>query len=294
MPIRSVFLAGLLALGLTACGSSSSSDSGSGPALPTITVDAVNAPLFTDLATAFVVEGSGFGAAGDLVLVRFLVVDGQGTPFSNGTSDTALVEAVVQNDAQCIGLSPPALSPGSFLCYVDVIVGAAEGLSDTAIGSFIRAPLIPQLDYFPLIGPTPSTAAILVGGPGDDVLLGGAVADQLFGNDGNDYLDGAGDNDTYEGGAHLDAFAVDLLPGDTDETFVDFTPNDDLMVTFGDPGDVDFSLLQAVSSVFDGGVNVTLNLAGGGSIVMQGLGDGSIVDLAELLFAGVKIVVSLP
>ena len=210
MPIRSVFLAGLLALGLTACGSSSSSDSGSGPSLPTVTVDAINAPLFTDLATAFVVEGSGFGTAGDVVLVRFLVVQGQGTPFSNGTSDTAVVEAVVQNDAQCIGLSPPALSPGSFLCYVDVIVGAAEGLSDTAIGSFIRAPAIPLLDYFPLIGPNPSTEAILVGGPGDDVLLGGALADQLSGNDGNDYLDGAGDNDTYEGGANLDAFAVEV------------------------------------------------------------------------------------
>lgn len=287
-------LAALLLAALPACGSSSESSGGGGPPPPTIVVNAINAPLFADLATTFVVEGSGFGIAGDIVLVRFEVVLGQGTPFSNGTSDTAVVEAVVLNDNQCVGLSPPAFTPGSFTCYVDVLIGNAEGLSDTPIGSFIRAPAIPNVDYFPLMGPTPETGAILNGGAGADVLIGGAGPDQLNGFPGNDYLDGMGDDDEYLGGLDLDAFVVDVLPGDTDELFLDFEPSDDILLTFGDPNDVLFSVLDPITVVSDDGTHVTIALAGGGSIRMEGVGDGTIVDLVELLFLGVKIVVSLP
>lgn len=284
----------VLLLPLAGCGSSSGSGGGGGPPPPAIFVDAINAPLFADLATTFVVEGAGFGAPGDIVLVRFEVLLGQGTPFANGTSDTAIVEAVVQNDNQCIGLSPPALSPGSFTAYVDVLIGPAEGLSADPIASFIRAPAIPNVEYFPLIGPDASTDAVIVGGSGSDVLIGTADPDTLIGNAGNDYLDGLDDDDSYEGGADLDAFAVDFLPGTTTEFFEDFTPADDLMITFGDPGDVSFSVLGPITTVIDDGLDVTIGLAGGGAIVMFDLGDSSIVDLAELLFAGVKLVVSLP
>ncbi len=283
----------------TACGSSSGSSGGGGgggggPPLPTVTVTGVSGPLFADLATVFVVEGSGYGTPGDIVLVQFTTVLGQGTPFSNGTSQTAVVEAIVQSDTSCVGLSPPALSPGSFQVFVDVVVGNAEGLSDDAIGLFVRAPAIPNVQYFPLIAPDASTEAILVGGAGADVLIGGVAADQLFGNAGNDYLDGMGDNDEYTGGADLDAFAVDFLPGTTDEIITDLNPPEDIIITFGDPNDVSFSVLEPLDVIADNGLDVQIQLDGSGSITLQGIGDGTILDITELLFAGVAIVVSLP
>ena len=279
---------------LAACGSSSSSSGGGGPPPPTIIVDAINAPLFTDLSTAFVVEGSGFGTAGDFVLVRFETVIGQGTPFSNGTSEFALVEAYVLNNNQCVGLSPPALSPGSFTCYVDVIIGNAEGLSPDPIGTFIRAPAIPNVEYFPIMAPDAETSIIVNGTPDPDILIGTAGADELFGFESNDFLDGLDGNDDYTDGLDLDAFVVDILPGDTDETFIDFTPADDIMLTFGDPGDVLFSVIEPIAAVTDDGFDVVMVLTGGGTIRFDGIGDGGILDLAELLFAGVKLVISLP
>ena len=291
---RFLVLAVCLLPWLAACGSSSSDDSGGGPPPPSIVVTAINAPLFSDLRTAFVVEGSGFGTAGDFVLVRFETVLGQGTPFSNGTSAIAEVEAVVQSDNQVIGLSPPALSPGSFTCFVDVIIGQAEGLSPDPIGSFIRAPFVPNVDYFPIMAPDAETSITVNGTPGADVLLGTVGTDDLHGFAGNDFLDAFEGDDEYEGGLDLDVFAVDFLPGTDNDIFLDFEPADDILLTFGDPGDVVFSFLDPIAGVSDDGTDIILSLTGGGSVTFANIGDGTIVNLIELLFAGVKIVVSLP
>jgi Ca2+-binding RTX toxin-like protein len=160
---------------------------------------------------------------------------------------------------------------------------------------------------------------LLFGGIGDDQLYGQNGNDTLQGDDGDDTLDGGGGNDTLYGGAGDDTLigggGVDILIGGTgndtltgggsaDLHVFDFaggqggTGNDvitdfrlgqgdslrftSVLDTNGNGADLN-DLAQAVAGVADNGLHVTVTFGGGGSLTLQGLGNGAINSVAALL-----------
>jgi Ca2+-binding RTX toxin-like protein len=160
---------------------------------------------------------------------------------------------------------------------------------------------------------------LLFGGVGDDQLYGQNGNDTLQGDDGDDTLDGGGGNDTLYGGAGDDTLigggGVDILVGGTgndtqtggggaDLHVFDFaggqggTGNDvitdfrlgqgdslrftSVLDTNGNGADLN-DLAQAVAGVADNGLHVTVTFVGGGSLTLQGLGNGAIDSVAALL-----------
>ena len=133
----------------------------------------------------------------------------------------------------------------------------------------------------------------LFGDDGNDTLLGGAGDDELEGGLGDDSLTGGGDNDTFQF----------FHSGDSgDDVVTDFLAADDILelnevfdYNGGGVTVADLDTADALSdgwSVADDGTDVTVtfgdndgaagNSGGLGSVVIEGIGDGTINDFAAL------------
>jgi hypothetical protein len=128
-------------------------------------------------------------------------------------------------------------------------------------------------------------ANTLTGTSNADYLLGRGGNDILSGLGGDDLLIGGYGNDTLSGGTGVDTFVFSLAANSGNDTITDFTPGVDKL-SFIDVLDTDGSTVidlgDVISSVADNGANVTVNLNNGGSINLQGIGNGTVDTVAEL------------
>ncbi|MBR6887933.1 MAG: hypothetical protein IKN16_05750, partial [Selenomonadaceae bacterium] len=112
----------------------------------------------------------------------------------------------------------------------------------------------------------------LYGGKGADSLEGGEGADLLYGGAGNDTLWGGAGNDSLYGGAGNDVFIY--KPGEGKDTIYDYESGDMLQIlkSDGSTGGT-FS-----SSALRNG-QLTLNISGGGSVVIDGVSNGDVINV---------------
>lgn len=118
------------------------------------------------------------------------------------------------------------------------------------------------------------------GGAGDDTLWGGGGDDTVDGGAGNDTLWGGGGNDLFTGGGGGDVFI--FASGHGDETITDFDLVEDslrLIATTTDFTDADS--VTAASSVVGG--NLVIDLGGGDSLTLVGLGLSDIASMTLIL-----------
>ena len=132
----------------------------------------------------------------------------------------------------------------------------------------------------------------LVGGANDDRLDGGAGDDSLNGASGNDILIGGLDDDELKGGSGADVFLFDFGGGQAapgDDILRDFDPGEGDLLRLTNILDVDLDgadlddFSAAVSAVEDNGKDVSISFEGGGSLILAGLGTGSIDSVNALL-----------
>jgi hypothetical protein len=125
----------------------------------------------------------------------------------------------------------------------------------------------------------------LTGTNNADYLLGRGGDDILSGLGGDDLLIGGYGNDILTGGSGADTFVFSLAANSGNDTITDFTPGTDKL-SFIDVIDTDGSnvidLGDVISAVSDNGTNITLSLNNGGSINLQGIGNGTVDTVAEL------------
>ena len=67
--------------------------------------------LFTQVPSAFVVEGHGFGPAGSTARLRLTATGGL-KPFDSGTSASGTLDLLVLSGARAIGFTPPTVNQG--------------------------------------------------------------------------------------------------------------------------------------------------------------------------------------
>ncbi len=112
----------------------------------------------------------------------------------------------------------------------------------------------------------------MYGGKGADSLEGGAGADLLYGGAGNDTLWGGAGNDSLYGDAGNDVFIY--KPGEGKDTIYDYESGDMLQIlnSDGSTGGT-FS-----SSALRNG-QLTLNISGGGSVVIDDVSNGDVINV---------------
>ncbi|MBD8629355.1 heme peroxidase [Oxalobacteraceae sp. CFBP 8753] len=131
-------------------------------------------------------------------------------------------------------------------------------------------------------------AATLVGNELGNTIIGGSLNDILRGMDGNDRLDGGAGNDVLQGGNGSDAFAFSVYAfgADTISGF-DANPN-------GGQDRIDLVALGITEANFaskvqltlvDNNTSIQIQIVGGGSILLQGLGDLSSMTMADFVLA---------
>ncbi len=135
----------------------------------------------------------------------------------------------------------------------------------------------------------------LVGGASDDTLDGGAGDDTLNGGAGDDTLIGGLGDDDLQGGSGADVFRFDLGHGDGDfgtDIVRDFDPDAGDVLSFVNVIDIDSNsngtdlddlLSTIISEVEDDGRDVTIEFDGGGIVVLEGFGTGTIDSANALL-----------
>ncbi len=121
----------------------------------------------------------------------------------------------------------------------------------------------------------------IFGGIGDDEIDLGDGNDEAFGGGGQDILNGAGGNDLLSGGGAGDIFVFAANQGA--DRITDFSTGDAIEITaFGitDGGASDQDWRDATSSVVTSGSgeNVTIAWDGGGTLVLEAVGIGSLTD----------------
>ena len=120
-------------------------------------------------------------------------------------------------------------------------------------------------------------ADVLRGRTGDDELDGGRGADRLIGGAGNDTLDGGQGNDSLLGGAGSDKFVFAGAFGT--DTIRDFSDGEDLI----DLSALSMTFEDAMSGASQNGNNARIELAGSGTIVLEGV-QLSELDASDFLF----------
>ena len=150
-----------------------------------------------------------------------------------------------------------------------------------------------------------------MGNEGDD-SISGSLAAEIYGNQGSDWLEGGLGIDTIFAGQDNDTIfnkvtdSADIAAGNKGAdlfwlsvagtagsisaggrmTITDFTTEDTLLISNAATSITVTAL--AITSVSDAGGDVTLK-HNGGSIVLKGIGDGSLNDVDDLLQAGYNI-----
>jgi Ca2+-binding RTX toxin-like protein len=119
-------------------------------------------------------------------------------------------------------------------------------------------------------------ADILQAGFGDDTLAGGAQDDRLDGGVGLDQLNGGTGSDTLMGGFDADRFL--FAAGDGDDVIEDFAVGTDQLVLLGG---ITIATLVESDVNGDGGIDTTVNLSSGDSIVLLHVED--VTDPSDLL-----------
>lgn len=126
---------------------------------------------------------------------------------------------------------------------------------------------------------------VLHGTNNADYLLGRGGDDFLFGHDDDDVLVGGYGNDQMTGGLGKDSFVFSLAANSGDDIIKGFEVVTDKL-NFIDVLDLngsgDFDLNDAINSVSDSGSNIIVNLNNGGSVTLEGIGNGSINDAIAL------------
>ena len=150
----------------------------------------------------------------------------------------------------------------------------------------------------------------LYGDIGDDILLGGEGNDRLYGGDDSDILVGGAGNDRLYGGAGSDSFVFALsfnadasqVSGPGSDRVYDFSTAEGDQLVFADvididsDTDVDLDDLFALEAdgrldVSESGSRVVFDFNGGGTILLEGLANGSIDSLQDVIDSGATVVV---
>ena len=147
----------------------------------------------------------------------------------------------------------------------DVVTELAGEGSDT-VQSAVNWTLSDNLENLTLTG----KAVIGAGNDSDNVITGNAAANTLWGMDGNDHIDGGAGNDSLDGGkgddvltggAGADIFTF-VQGGIGTETVTDFS------VAQNDMINIVAKTINPVPTLTRNGADVTISLAGGGTILL--------------------------
>ena len=105
-----------------------------------------------------------------------------------------------------------------------------------------------------------ASAAVLIGGSGNDVMRGGQGDDSIVGGSGNDFISGDRGNDTMSGGAGADTFHT--FSGAGIDKVLDFHLSE------GDRVQVDPGTIYTVSQV---GADTIVDMGAGSQLILVGV-----------------------
>jgi Ca2+-binding RTX toxin-like protein len=164
----------------------------------------------------------------------------------------------------------------------DIVQEAAGAGTDTVLSTATAYTLSVNVENLTQTG----AAAILTGNTLANVLTGGAGNDTLRGLDGDDRLIGGLGNDTLDGGTGNDVFVFNAAGFGTD-TLIGFDADplggQDLLDLIG--LGVTAGTFAARVHVTDLGANLQVVVDGGGTFVLQGVGDPTLLTSADFLLA---------
>ena len=267
---------------LAACGGGGGDEP---PIEPAYQIDEVLLPQAEEMRVLFTLRGSGFGAPGDDVVVRWVAASG--TPF-NGESEID-VPGIVIDDGTVIGLGPSYGTPAS-PTSVSLALRRADGLVTSTPPLVALRPADPARFSVRL----PGTAGddTIQAGPESHFIYADAGDDEVDSGAGDDYVVGASGRDTLTTGSGSDIAQIDLAGTlADDDTVTDLDIESDMVALASTDRDI-HAIIAAFGTIADTGPggDVVIRLASGGTVTFQGIGTGSIDSLADLLLAGVKIV----
>ena len=164
----------------------------------------------------------------------------------------------------------------------DIVLEAADAGVDTVLSTSTAYTLAANVENLTQV----AFAGVLTGNAGDNILTGGAGNDTLRGMDGNDRLNGGGGNDALQGGNGNDVFVfTELAFGADNITGFDTNPS-------GGQDLIDLSALGISAANFstnvvvtDLGLDLRIQIVGGGTIVLQGIGDAASLTITDFVLA---------
>ncbi len=212
-------------------------------------------------------------------------------PINGGTgSDSFRIAAIEPGQVVITDFNPSqgdSLDFSQIASFVDrdiVNAAAAQQGSDVRIQvDATRSILIQNTTMAQFLAVNVQVAAIN-GTEGDDVLNGTGGANAIYGNAGSDTLNGQGGNDTLSGGGGNDTLnggtGTDFLLGGTGDDLFVFKDGDgfDQIADFSAGDRIDLSQISSINSfadlqvaATDDGINTTIDLGGGNSLLLVGV-----------------------
>ena len=163
----------------------------------------------------------------------------------------------------------------------DVIQEAIGAGTDTVLSTAATYTLAANVENLTQVG----LASVINGNALANVLIGGAGNDTLRGLDGNDRLTGGAGSDTLEGGNGNDVFV--FTAGFGNDSILGFDAN-----PVGGQDLLDLTGLGVTAATFatrvaivDLGASLQVTITGGGSFVLQAVGDPALITTADFLLA---------